>query len=258
MSKRTILIIDPDKILVDLLIRALSSDDLSVLGTTSADEGARLLDRHAPDLLVIDPAIPNGIELMDSVRTGGLKTKVVAVTGSGDVRDGARAPGIGTIVERNNGMEGLMVAIRSLLGADVPVMGREDSVHALIAEDEEHIRNMLSEFLTGKGYAVTVAKNGREAIQQVKSHPALQIVLLDVSMPEMGGLEALNAIMATDPHPAVIMLTAVADSAIARQALKMGAFDYILKPFDFLAIETSITACLSQAAYKKTKSWWKR
>jgi DNA-binding NtrC family response regulator len=258
MPKKTILIVDHDRILVDLLMRALSPNDLSVLGTTSADEAARLLDSHAPDLLVIDPAIPNGIQLLHSVRSGGLKTKVVAVAESDEVRDRLRAMGIETIIERNNGLKPLASAIRGVLGADVLVMGRDDSVHVLIAEDEEEIRDMLSEYLKGKGYTITLAKNGREAIQQVHGDPALQIVLLDVSMPEMGGVEALKAIMARDPHPAVIMITSVADSEIAHQALKVGAFDYILKPFSLDAVEDSITACLSRAAYKKQKSWWKR
>jgi DNA-binding NtrC family response regulator len=258
MSKRTILIVDQNKILVDLLICALSSNDLSMLGATSADEAARLLDLQAPDLLVIDPAIPYGIQLLDSVRSGGLKTKVVAVAASGEVRDQVRAIGIDTIVERNNGLEGLVAAIRSLSGADVFIMGREDSVHVLIADDQEHIRDVLSEFLIHKGFTVSFAKNGREAIQQVKSDPALQIVLLDVSMPEMGGLEALKAIMASDPHPNAIMITSVADREIARQALKTGAFDYILKPFNLDTVEASIAACLSRTAYKKQKSWWKR
>ena len=258
MPKWTILIVDEDKILIDLLIGALSSNDLAVLGATTVEEGTRLLHRHAPALLVIDAAIANGTQLLESIRSGGLDTKVVAVTASGGGRDRAQAMGIGTIVERNTGLEGLAAAIRGFLGADVHVTEREGSVHVLIAEDEEGIRNLLAEFLRSKGYAVTCVKNGHEAIQQVKSNPAFQIALLDVSMPEMGGLEALNAIMACDPHPAVMMLTAVADSAIAQMALKAGAFDYILKPFDFSAIETSITAYLSDVAYKKRKSWWKR
>ena len=258
MSKRTILIVDRDKIVIDLLIGALCSNDVSALGATSADEAARLLDLHAPDLLIIDPAIPNGIQLLQSVRSGGLKTKVVAVTASGEVRDRARATGIETIIERDDGLKALASAIRSVLGADVLILGREDSVHVLIAEDQQDIRDMLSEFLIRKGYTVSIAKNGREAIQQVKSDPALQIVLLDVSMPEMGGLEALKSIMAGDPHPNVIMITSVADREIAQQALKTGAFDYILKPFNLNAVEASITACLSRAAYKKQKGWWKR
>jgi DNA-binding response OmpR family regulator len=258
MSKRTILIVDRDKIVIDLLIGALSSNDLFVLGATSADEAARLLDSHAPDLLVIDPAIPNGIQVLQSVRSGGLKTKVVAVTASREVRDRVRAIDIEMIIERDGGLKALASAIRSVLGADVLVLGRDDSVHVLIAEDEEHVRDMLSEFLIGKGYTVSLAKNGREAIQQVQSDPALQIILLDVSMPEMGGLEALKSIMANDPHPDVIMITSVADREIAQQTLKTGAFDYILKPFNLDAVEASITACLSRAGYKKQKSWWKR
>jgi DNA-binding NtrC family response regulator len=70
-------------------------------------------------------------------------------------------------------------------------------------------------------------------------------------------MEVLRKIMASDPHPSVIMMTAVADREIARQALKIGAFDYILKPFDFAAIEASVTACLSHSEYQK-QPWWKR
>jgi DNA-binding NtrC family response regulator len=145
-----------------------------------------------------------------------------------------------------------------MLGADVLVTGPEDSVHVHIADDTQEIRDILSESLRSKGYTITIAKNGREAIQRVQSDPALRIVLLDVSMPQMGGLEALKAIMASDSHPAIIMIASVADSEIARQALKVGAFDYIFKPFSLDAVDASITACLSHAAYKKQKSWWKR
>jgi DNA-binding NtrC family response regulator len=53
------------------------------------------------------------------------------------------------------------------------------------------------------------------------------------------------------------MMTAVADREVARQALKIGAFDYILKPFDFASIDASIAACLSQKEYKR-QPWWKR
>jgi DNA-binding NtrC family response regulator len=81
--------------------------------------------------------------------------------------------------------------------------------------------------------------------------------LLDVSMPVMGGMEVLREVMNLDPHPNVIMMTAVTDREIARQAMKIGAFDYIVKPFDFRVIEASITACLSHIEYSK-QPWWKR
>jgi CheY-like chemotaxis protein len=70
MAKATILIVDKEKILIDLLIRTLSSSDLSVIGATSGNEGARLVDLHRPDLLVIDPAVENALPLIASVRAG--------------------------------------------------------------------------------------------------------------------------------------------------------------------------------------------
>lgn len=256
-KKATILIVDREKILVDLLTRALSSPDLSVLGATSADEAARLVDLHGPDLLVIDPSIQNGIPLMASVRSGPFKAKVVAVTDSAEIRDRTRSMGVEMIVDRNSGLDALAAAIRSSLPANVTVMGGEDRIGVLIVDDEEEIRTVLTEFLSGRGYSVSAARNGQEGLERVAGDPLIRIVLLDVSMPVIGGMDVLSRIMSHDPHPNVIMLTAVADREIARQALRIGAFDYILKPFNFAAIEAGITACLSHSEYQK-QPWWKR
>src|SRR4051794_20467674 len=68
-NKATILIVDREKILVDLLARALSSPELSVLGTTSAEDAARLIELHGPDLVVIDPAVQNGLPLISGIRS---------------------------------------------------------------------------------------------------------------------------------------------------------------------------------------------
>src|SRR5439155_282451 len=62
-NKATILILDKEKILVDLLARGLSSPELTVLGTTSADEAARLVELHGPDVVVVDPTLQNGLAL---------------------------------------------------------------------------------------------------------------------------------------------------------------------------------------------------
>ena len=256
-KKATVLIVDREKILVDLLIRALSSPELSVLGTTSAEDASRLVDLHGPNLLVIDPSIQNGFPLISSVRSGPFKTKVVAVTGSDEIRDRVRAMGIETAVDRNSGLDALAAAIRNALPSDISVMSQDDRIGVLIVDDEDGIRNVLAEFLGGHGYAVSMAKNGREAIERLENESLIKIILLDVNMPQMGGMELLSEVMRHDPHPNVIMMTAVADREIARQALKTGAFDYILRPFDFAAIEASITACLSHSEYQK-QPWWKR
>jgi DNA-binding NtrC family response regulator len=256
-QKATILIVDKEKILVDLLVRALTSPDISVFGTTSADEGARLVDLHGPDLLVIDPSIQNAQPLMASVRSGQFKAKIVAVAGDNESRGQVQALNIETIVDRNAGWEALVAAIRAALPANLRISGQTELASILIVDDEEDIRTVLEEYLKPRGYKVSFAKNGLEALERIQQDASIQIVMLDVSMPLMGGMEALNQIMNHDPHPNVIMLTALADREIARQAMKIGAFDYILKPFDFAAIETSIAACVSYSEYQK-RPWWKR
>ena len=256
-KKATILIIDREKILVDLLIRALTSPELSVIGATSSEEGARLVDLHGPDLVVIDPSIPNGLPLVSSVRAGPFKAKIVAVTGSEEMQSRIRELGVETVVDRNDGLDSLVAAIRRSLPATLEIMGKDNRVTILVADDEDELRTVLAEFLKSHGYAVLFAKNGHEALERLESNPSTQVVLLDVNMPVMGGMETLREIMGANPHPNVIMMTAVADREIARQAMKIGAFDYIVKPFDFSAIEASIAACLSHSEYQK-QPWWKR
>jgi DNA-binding response OmpR family regulator len=256
-NKATILIVDREKILLDLLTRALSSPEFTVLGTTSADEAARLVDLHAPHVVVVDPGVQNGIPLIAGLHTSPITVKVVALTDSDELQERAKKAGADQTVDRNAGLDALVGAIRGSLPGGFSVLGRDARISILIADDEDDIRRLLSEFLAARGYAVSFAKNGREAVEVVRKDPGLQLVLLDVSMPVMGGMEALGHIMSGDPHPSVIMMTAVADREIARQAMKIGAFDYVLKPFEFAAIEASITACLSYSEYQK-QPWWKR
>jgi DNA-binding NtrC family response regulator len=238
MAKATILIVDKEKILIDLLVRTLSTSDVSVLGATSADEAARLVDKQRPDLLVIDPSVENAGLLITSVSSGAFETKVVHI-------------------DRNAGLDALVTTVRAALPGDLQIVGHPGRAKILICDDEPELRTVLLDFLKSRGYSVTTASNGEEALEMLKADDSIQIVLLDVSMPRIGGMEVLKHIMKSNPHPDVIMLSGVADREIARQAIKVGAFDYMLKPFDFPAIEGSVEACLSYSEYQK-QPWWKR
>ena len=255
-KKAVILVVDKERMFVDLLTRALASNELSTLGTTSYDEAITLFDLYGPDLVVVDPTISNGFVFVDKVLKS-KQSKLLVVGADEDVFRRAASLGIENTVARADGLDALASAIRRVLGTDLAVMGKRDGLHMLVCDDELEIRHVLSEFLSDKGYSVKTATNGKEAINGVDDDPQLQVVLLDVSMPIMGGMEALALIMAREKRPNVIMMTAVADREVARQALKLGAFDYILKPFNFAAIETSIVACLSHSEYEK-QPWWKK
>ena len=255
MAKSTILVVDKEKILVDLLVRALTSGEIQAFGATSAQEAQQIIAAQEPALVVIDPAITDGFALLETVVHS--TAKALVVSGSPDVAERAREAGAHEVVDRNAGLEALLEAIGRVLDAPFQVMGPSHGIRVLVADDEDEIRNVLCELLTAKGYNVRSARNGDEAVNAVKENPDLQVVLLDVSMPVMGGIEALKFIMDRDNPPGVIMLTAVSDREIARLALKSGAFDYILKPFDFALIDNGITACLSHKEFPK-QPWWKR
>jgi DNA-binding response OmpR family regulator len=109
----------------------------------------------------------------------------------------------------------------------------------LVVDDEPDAVELLTEFLTGKGYDVVTASNGEEALQRVKEDRP-HLILLDVRMPGMSGLEVLRRVREIDQEVGVIMVTAVNEEETGRTALALGAFDYIVKPLDFAYLEKSL------------------
>src|SRR5215470_3103673 len=106
-----------------------------------------------------------------------------------------------------------------------------DAEHILVVDDEEAIREVVATMLESKGYTCTAVSNGRAAQDHVKrSTPDL--VLSDMIMPEMDGIKLLEWLRQYDPEVPVIMVTAIHDISTALEAIRRGAYDYILKPFE--------------------------
>lgn len=100
----------------------------------------------------------------------------------------------------------------------------------LIVDDEENFRHMLSVILKKEGYDVEAASNGEEALQKVTLSPYDQ-VLCDIRMPKMDGLDFLNEAKKAGVDSTIIMMSAYGTVDIAIEAIKLGAYDYISKPF---------------------------
>jgi DNA-binding response OmpR family regulator len=119
------------------------------------------------------------------------------------------------------------------------MISEEAMARVLVVDDEPDARELLSEFLTAKGYAVLTASNGEEALRKLKEDRP-HLILLDIRMPKMDGLETLRRVREIDHEVGVIMVTAVNEEETGRQALKLGAFDYITKPLDLKYLERSL------------------
>ena len=101
----------------------------------------------------------------------------------------------------------------------------------LIVDDEQSYRQLLTLVFEGNGHTIRTAMNGREAIEMLKGEPA-EVIITDVRMPDMDGIELLRAAREFLPDIGVVLMTAFATVDTAREAFKLGADDFIQKPFD--------------------------
>lgn len=120
----------------------------------------------------------------------------------------------------------------------------KDKAHILVVDDEVEVCEFLKEFLELKGYTVLTVSSGLEALRDVQEQ-SFDLVLLDIEMGGMNGLETLRRIRGCDRQLSVIMLTSVQDDEIAKETLREGAQDYLVKPLNLPYLELSILAALA-------------
>ena len=118
-----------------------------------------------------------------------------------------------------------------------------DKAKILVVDDEEAIREVISTLLEARDYRCTVCSNGRIALDAFQKD-SFDLVLSDIVMPEMDGLKLLGELQQADPDVPVIMVTAMHDISIALEAIRAGAYDYILKPFEKDQLHLSVRRAL--------------
>lgn len=129
--------------------------------------------------------------------------------------------------------------------------GKKKSV--LIVDDEQTVRDVLYEGLSERGYLCTTVQSGGDTLAQL-AKDSFDIALLDIRLPGMSGMDVLREIRLNHKNTAIIMITAVNDTATAVSAIQLGACDYIVKPFNLDRVHNSICAALwaQQASGKST------
>lgn len=106
----------------------------------------------------------------------------------------------------------------------------KENVKIMVVDDEAIMRNLLLKILEQEGYRVTLVSSAKEAIEKLNSEK-FEIVLSDVKMPEINGFELLKKIKNEWPQTAIIMMTGYGDAYTVKEALILGADEYITKPF---------------------------
>lgn len=120
-------------------------------------------------------------------------------------------------------------------------------VSVLLVDDEIDFVEAMGDRLDIRGYQVFRSTSGEDALAALKKHPDIDVTVLDLKLPGMGGIEILEEIKKSYPLVQVIMLTGYSTVASATEAIKLGAYDYVVKPFD----TDRLIALINEAA--KTK-----
>jgi DNA-binding response OmpR family regulator len=117
----------------------------------------------------------------------------------------------------------------------------------LVVDDEPNMAQLLAEYLTEQGYQVVTAHGGIDALAKIDLEKP-QVILLDVRMPGMDGVEVLRRIRSFDTQVGVLMISANDDIDLAKQTIAMGAFDYTLKPVDFAYLSRAVDTMMARGA----------
>ena len=243
-SYPSVLCVDDDPDVLEQLKEHLTLQGFIVLTATNGVEACLQAKRWAPNAVILDLLIPRlgGIGTLSRIRAFNPSIPVILVSDTGDALDLLIEGGLNVTASFTKPLD--LAAISAALGrAGVTVPAalappstgpRSDRPRAriLLVDDEPQFREMLAEYLVGENFEVLEASSGEAALPHVTTWRP-DMVLLDMMMAGIGGLETLRRIKAMRPDSCVVMVTAVDDLDVARSALAAGAADYVTKPFTF-------------------------
>lgn len=240
----SVLCVDDDPEVLEQLKEHFTLQGFIVLTAGDGVEACLQVKRWAPTAVILDLLIPRlgGIGTLSRVRALSPGIPVILMSDTAGALDLVTEAGLnvtGSFVKPldlaavSEALARAGVTVPTELASPSTAQGADGArARILLVDDEPQFREMLAEYLAGENFAVLEAANGEEALPHVTSW-CPDLVLLDLMMPGMGGLETLRRIKIVRPETCVIMVTAVNDLDVARSALAAGAADYVTKPFTF-------------------------
>jgi DNA-binding response OmpR family regulator len=248
----SLLCVDDDPEVLELLKEYFTLQGFIVLTATNGVEACLQVKRWAPKAVILDLFIPRlgGIGTLARIRAFNPDIPVILVSDSADTLDLIAEAGLNVAGAFTKPLD--LESISSALAlANVSAPAELAAASAgprppsrpriLLVDDEPQFTELLAEYLSGEGFEVFVVNSGEEALIQLPTARP-QLVLLDIMMGGISGLETLRGIKAVSPETRVIMVTAIDDLDTARLALAAGAADYVTKPFSLQYLDSVLAA----------------
>lgn len=260
--RRKVLVADDDPDVRGVIAEYLTTRGLDVIQAANGLEALLQVKRGAPKAVVLDVQMPRlgGLEAIPRIRAFDPSIVIVVITGDVDagLQEQARKRGASAVLAKPVALPELAAAVAApevtipSTPARAPTPPAATSAAKpgsgiLIVDDDHSVSDVLLDLLSTKGYHARAVYDAASALREVVAR-APDIILLDINMPGLSGIEALPAIRAVAPRTVVIMVSGTTDSEVARRALAYGAFDYVAKPIDITYLAQSIETALGLRA----------
>jgi DNA-binding NtrC family response regulator len=247
-----VLLVDDEEDFLDVVAERMRARGIEVSTTTSAKDALEMIEQESFDAIVMDLMMPElqGTKALKAIRNKKRELQVILLTGYVTVEQVVQAlrSGAMDIIEKPPDLDLLTEDIKKAHEQKERILdekkaekklkkkrsiilkgGLKMKPRVLLVDDEEELVLTLSERLTVRDYDVSTSMSGEDAVEKLK-HYNFDVVILDVAMPDMDGIETLRKIKSMKPLTEVIMLTGHGTVESAIEGMKLGAFDFLMKP----------------------------
>lgn len=253
MTRPVVLVLDGDPLYLDLLSLRLNQAQLDAITTTCPSKARSAIEYCHPQVLILNPTIKGGLELLDRVRTDDWPIAVIGLTNSADHRDRLKAACVETVLDRDLDFELLLAAVWAYI--DTEGISQENRIF-VISQEEKTIR-LLRFILSQWGHDVVAASDTHEAAEFAATDPGISVALLDAQMVRARGNELLRTLQRCREDVPVVLLTGPEDYDVACRAGRLGAFSTLTTPINADALHAVIRSAFRHRD-ELTKAWWQR
>lgn len=249
MSK--IMVVDDDVQIRGLLDKGFSRQGNTVVPVPDLAQALTKVGQEDFDLVILDLILgkESGITFLEKIRKAKSDLPIIVFSGAmtSDMELDLRKAGANEVIRKGGEVSELFRQSEKILEAGKRLFIEPTQERTLLViDDDESIRGLLNQFFSRKKYRVLEAETGAKGLEII-GKDKITSVLLDVNMPGESGVDILPKIFELDPTIGVVMVSGEGDERMVKKALELGAYGYIMKPFDFVYLELTVASKLAIA-----------
>ena len=229
-----VLVVDDDESITRLLKTLLSEEGYIVTTSTNGKDALAKVKKTLPSLIILDYMLGgtmNGMDVLKEIKKNYVDIDVIVTTGQGSQKVAVKLMKLGAsdYIQKPFGKNEFLKSVKKVLSTKTEFEGRVQGTKVLVVDDEKAVLSFVKHALAGTAN-VTAVSDSKKALSLINEHQ-YDLVLTDYYMPGSDGLEVLKRVKEVSPATSVVLMTSTEEISVVRRAMKLGASDYIHKPF---------------------------